>query len=292
MAISFLNLDLDAFVGDVAHRISGDERRDADYYKPWSEAELRAFFEKQCHLRPSRRVPGRFVVHHDKAFDFWKELVARHQTQIDLIHVDAHADLGFGDASWVHIVSELLHQPPDQRTDPPRGSRFLNAGSYIAYALAARWIASMTYVYHPKAGDDLPTIYLENNDSAPPNHIQLKAYDAQVITSFRVEMPKPEEALSLEPVVPFTKVTIPQFNADRSFQYALLCQSPGFTPVTADALIPVLGDYIDFERPPEEVIAETEAFARVGINRLVGQCRGVGTRVAAASEQGDEHGRN
>jgi hypothetical protein len=55
-----------------------------------------------------------------------------------LVHVDAHADLGLGDASWVHIVSELLRLPVAQRSDPPRGSRFLNAGSYIAYALAAR----------------------------------------------------------------------------------------------------------------------------------------------------------
>src|SRR5262249_39935876 len=136
--ISFLNLDLDAFLGNVAHSIAGDERRDPDHYKPWREAEVRAFLENQCHLKTSRRVPGRFFVHHDQAFDFWRELVARHQTQIDLVHVDAHADLGFGDASWVHIVSELLRLSVAQRSDPPRGSRFLNAGSYIAYALAAR----------------------------------------------------------------------------------------------------------------------------------------------------------
>jgi hypothetical protein len=57
----------------------------------------------------AHRIPGRFVVHHDEAFDFWRELVAKHHTQIDLVHIDAHADLGLGDdSSWVHIVSELL----------------------------------------------------------------------------------------------------------------------------------------------------------------------------------------
>jgi hypothetical protein len=85
MTISFLNLDLDMFLNIVAHWIVGDERRDADYYKPWGEAQVRAFLEKQCHLTTSRRVPGRFVIHHDQAFDFWRELVARHQTQIDLV---------------------------------------------------------------------------------------------------------------------------------------------------------------------------------------------------------------
>ena len=260
MSISFLNLDLDAFLNNVAHMISGDERRDADFYKLWGESEVRAFLENQCHLTTSRRVPGRFVVHHDRAFDYWKELVAKHQTQIDLIRVDAHADLGLGDASWAHIVSELLHLPPGQRCDPPRASRYLNAGSYIAYALAARWLASMTYVYHPKGGGDLPTLYFENND-ASSNCIQLKAFDQHVMTEYMQHawrgLPAPDKASALEPVVPFKQVAIPDFNADGPFQYALLCQSPGFTPASADALIPIFGEYIEFERPPEVVIAET-----------------------------------
>jgi hypothetical protein len=259
MNISFLNLDLDAFLDRVAHWVSGDERREAESYNPWSEAEVRAFLEKQCHLTTSRRVPGRFVVHHDRAFDYWKELVARYQKQIDLIHVDAHADLGLGDASWVHIVSEHLRLAPDKRGDPPRGSRFLNLGSYVAYALAARWLASMTYVYHVKAGDDLPTIYFENNEIGPRNRIQLKAYDPGVIArnTSRMEMPRPDEASALEPPVPFTKVAIPYFRANKLFQYALLCQSPGYTLAAADALIPIFGEYIEFDRPPEVVMAET-----------------------------------
>jgi hypothetical protein len=244
VSISFLNLDLDAFLNTVAHWIAGDERPDADHYKPWSEAEVRAFLENQCHLTTSRRVPGRFFVHHDQAFDFWRELVASHQMQIDLVHVDAHADLGLGDASWVHVVSKLLRLPVDQRSDPPRGSRFLNAGSYIAYALAARWIASMTYVHHPEEGNDMPPIYFEQNNATPPNRIQLKAYEKHVL--FRVDFPTAEEAIAFEPVVPFTKMSILDFEADRSFQYAALCQSPGFTPATSDALIPVFKEYIDF----------------------------------------------
>jgi UPF0489 domain len=244
--ISFLNLDLDAFLDNVAHWIAGDERRDADHYKPWREAEVRAFLENQCHLKASRRVPGRFFVHHDQAFDFWRELVARHQTQIDLVHIDAHADLGLGDASWVHIVSELLRLPVARRSDPPRGSRFLNAGSYIAYALAARWIASMTYVHHPREGNDMPSIYFEQNNATPPNRIQLKAYEKNVITKFRMDLPTVEEAIAFEPVVPFTKVSVLDFEADTPFQYAALCKSPGFTPATSDALIPVFEEYIHF----------------------------------------------
>jgi hypothetical protein len=256
MSISFLNLDLDAFLSDVADSIAGDDRRD-DSYKPWREEELRAFLERQCHLTRSCPVPGRFVVHHDRAFDYWKELVARHKTQINLVHVDAHADMGQGERSWVHVVSELLYLPPDQRTDPPRASTFLSAGSYVAYALAARWIASMVYVHHPNyRGADAPALYFENNDASPPNRIQLKAYKKDGL--FRTYPPPIKDAVSFEPIVPFTKVAIADFHySDAPFQYALLCQSPGFTPAAADALIPIFDEYIEFDRPWQQVIAET-----------------------------------
>jgi hypothetical protein len=119
----------------------------------------------------------------------------------------------------------------------------------------------MTYVYHPKYGNDLPEVYFENNDSAPPNRIQLKAFGTSVESAYMRSpesgMPTAKDASKLEPFVPFTKMAIPDFKADRSFQYALLCQSPGFTSATADALIAIFGDYIEFEVTPDKVIAET-----------------------------------
>ena len=53
-------------------------------------------------------------------------------------------------------------------------------------------------------------------------------------------------ATSFEPIIPLKRVPIAQFEADKPFQYALLAQSPGFTPATSDALIPVFREYIDF----------------------------------------------
>jgi hypothetical protein len=232
VSISFLNLDLDAFLNDLAHWVSGHERRDPKHYKPWTEAEVRSFLEKQCHLSTSRPIPGRFVVHHDYAFYYWKELTAKHRTQIDLVHVDAHGDFGLGDSSWVNIITHVLHLPVEKRTDPLRGTANLNPGSYIAYALAARWIASMIYVHHPKYGRDIPTIYFENNESSPSNRLQLKAYTADIISRLETgDWPPPVlAAASFEPAVPLKQVPITQFEADKPFQYALLAQSPGFTP--------------------------------------------------------------
>jgi hypothetical protein len=202
-----------------------------------------------------RRISGRFVVHHHDAFYFWRELVEKHRTKIDLIHVDAHADFGLGDSSWVNVVTHVLNLPVTERADPLQIT--LNAGNYIAYALGARWIASMVYVYHPHAGNDLPHIYFEDNDCSPPHRIQLKAYKADV-TKAGDWPPPATEAVSFEPAVPFKKVPMTAFKTNKPLQYALLAQSPGFTPAASDALIPIFGEYIDFERAPETVIAKTK----------------------------------
>jgi hypothetical protein len=229
MTISFLNLDLDALLDRVENWTSGDQRLDPEHYKPWTEVEVRAFLERQCHLSTSRRIPGRSVVHHDDAFYYWKELTAKHRTQIDLVHVDAHADFGLGDASWINVITHVLHLPVEQRTDPWRSTANLNPGSYITYALAARWIASMIYVHHPHAGNDIPWIYFEDNDPSVSGHIQLKAYSKD-FKAGSVYPPPADEATNLEPIVPLKQLPITQFEANKPFQYALLAQSPGFTP--------------------------------------------------------------
>jgi hypothetical protein len=50
-----------------------------------------------------------------------------------------------------------------------------------------------------------------------------------------------------QPTIPFQRVHIEKFQASASFDYALVCQSPGFTPKSADALIQVMARYIVFD---------------------------------------------
>jgi hypothetical protein len=115
-----------------------------------------------------------------------------------------------GDGSWLHMITSHLHLPVDQRGDPLRGPSNLNLGSYVAYALA------------------------------------LKAYSKDFKPG-SVYPPPANEATRREPIVPLKQVPIAQFEAHKPFQYALLAQSPGFTPPTSDALIPIFRGYIDFE---------------------------------------------
>ncbi|MER8389487.1 hypothetical protein [Mesorhizobium sp. M0965] len=52
---------------------------------------------------------------------------------------------------------------------------------------------------------------------------------------------------SLEPPIPFHKIPVEAYQAAEPFDYVILCQSPGYTPVEADALIPIFKDYIEFD---------------------------------------------
>jgi hypothetical protein len=52
-------------------------------------------------------------------------------------------------------------------------------------------------------------------------------------------------SLDFEPLVPFFKIDYNSFNSDGNYDYIFLTQSPGFTPVSSDSLIPVISSYID-----------------------------------------------
>ncbi|SDN97589.1 hypothetical protein SAMN05216328_14529 [Ensifer sp. YR511] len=51
----------------------------------------------------------------------------------------------------------------------------------------------------------------------------------------------------LEPEIPFEKVSVERYQATEPFDYVILCQSPGYTPVEADVLVSVFQDYVDFD---------------------------------------------
>jgi hypothetical protein len=253
--LEFLDLDLDAFLDRVAHWKRGKRRLNKRHYHPWSEANLREFLDKQCGLSRETRIPGRFVIEHDGAFDYWKEIVINRRASLDIVHIDGHADLGMGDNRWVDIVGNVVRRPVLDRGNPQRGAKYLNAGSYVAYGLAARWINSLTYVHPQGEGNDLPEMYFQNNDPSS-GYMQLKGFDQAVIAEAgrRLASLKADQAAILEPSIPFKKVLISNFLAANSFDYGLLCQSPGYTPSTADALIAIIEDYISFEKSPQTPI--------------------------------------
>ena len=240
-----LDLDLDFFISDIAHFISGDsERLDDKYYIPWSEKETRVFLEERCGLSKEKPIKGKIVKHHDEAFFFWRELINKGclETPFEVVHVDAHADLGLGDASWAYILSELLRFPPENRVNPKtNGIDGLGFGNYLAFSIACRWLSHLTFVLHPKWENDLPFSLLKNFDDSS-GAIQLKLFDKKDIDVDRVRKAIP---LAIEPEVPLKLVKYLDYSTSKPFDYIILCQSPGYTPSSADNLLQVIKEYID-----------------------------------------------
>ncbi|MDT4737058.1 UPF0489 family protein [Bradyrhizobium sp. WYCCWR 12699] len=244
--IGVLDVDLDAFLDGIAHSKTGSSRLDASAYFPWSETKLRNFLEVQCGLSRDCLIPGEFIEEHHQALGYFERLFQQHGP-ISVTHVDAHADLGFGGPAWKYIITEYLRQPVRNRVAPSSGTNRLHQGNYLAYALANRMLARLTYVHHPEGGTDCIAQYFRDNDP-DSGFVEMRLYPLSVVNRAldRMDSPDPNEATAIEPPVPFTKVSTDNFHSSERFKAAVLCQSPGYTPETSDALIPIFAEYIDF----------------------------------------------
>ena len=245
MVHQILDLDLDFFLDRIKHHGSDRGRRPAIRdFVPWSESQVRLLLERQCHLSTQSPTRGKVVTHHDEVFWLWRTLIETGQIRapFEVVHVDAHADLGMGDAGYVYIMTNLLHKPLRERQSPNR--KEVKPSNFLAFAVACRWVSRIKFVLHPKGGKDLPYIHFENF-STKSGHLQLKecAYEEFRTHLFRGDLYNisPQK---LEPRVPLETVTCQEYNADQPFSFVFLAQSPGFTPETADALIPIIKEYI------------------------------------------------
>lgn len=248
----FLDIDLDFFLSDIAHHPDTGHRLPAAHYRPWGVRQVREFLEARCHLRRDHKVPGRFVRDHDAAFDYWHALSATSDKPfaLEVAHVDAHADLGLGDASWMHLMTDVLYRPVADRVHAERGSRRLSLASYLAYAAACRWLSSVEYVHPTGQARDLAWLHFRNFDPAS-GYLELKAYakseiDACGLVADLKACMKKRTPTAIEPRIPFAVRDGRTWVAGGRFDRALLCQSPEFTPRASDALIGVFSEYIDF----------------------------------------------
>jgi hypothetical protein len=245
-----IDFDLDAFLDKVAYGKKGRRRLNKKRYTPWSADQLRHFLEEKCKLTRQSPIPGRFMIEHDGAYDYFEQLAKETGEKLDITHVDAHADLGNWGLSWKDIVGSLLHQPLAERI-PSREPGRLDATNYLAYALAAGLVSHLTYVHHPDGGDDcVPNFYFRNNDPLS-GYIEMRAYsESEIKKSIQtMEALAADKALRFETPVAFSKISTALFETPLPFSSAVLCQSPAYTPRTADLLIPVFLEYICFDGP-------------------------------------------
>ncbi|MEA5026958.1 MAG: UPF0489 family protein [Erysipelotrichaceae bacterium] len=225
-------------------------------------------------LSKNEKTKGRIVTHHNGAFYYWRELIENRNltSPFNVVHVDAHADLGLGDAGvgWPDVFKKLLVFPPSKRIQIeylPEIKR-PSVGDYLIYAIACRWISSLTYVPHPtKDGDDILACILkyrppkgnmsdgysyfwERDDDEITVNIQLP-YNQFDDLSDICDIDNPDKQASyianslLEPKVSFTVAQFDSIRYKRGFfDYVVFSQSPNFTPSSADYIMKLKKDYI------------------------------------------------
>jgi hypothetical protein len=269
---SVLDLDLDFFVWPIALDIEEDgQRLDPKEYFPNSEKQVRSFLEERCGLSTVHRIPGRFLVHHVDAFTVWREWLEEHilSNPFNVVHVDAHADLGSGwqNESPRFFETELLKLPVEQRSFPRFGVDAVNSGNYLVAAVANQWINQLTYVYpidpnppspavlrerermeriqklHEDGTDgdyppDLPVYCFQDGD---PNtrKLLLKEYPALGHSDVKFDT----TPIHFEPKVPFSWLEAEMFKYS-GFTHMVIAQSPNYTPNTADPLLDIISEYV------------------------------------------------
>jgi len=249
--MKLLNMDLDFFLDNIAHNRNGlgTERLEDNYCNHWTDIEVRTFLEERCGLSRSSPVKGKYFIHHHEVFGYWRELIdqGQLQTPFEVVHVDAHSDLGVGDYSYNYIMTKLLWMPVNERAYPMEDAFCgLGPGNYLAFAVACQWIGELAFISHPRRDPGFPGLHLENFD-IESRHIQLKRYRAGQPDDLicRRDLRSGPQPVALEPKVPFHITRVDDFYTNEPFSFVSLAQSPSFTPAAADKLIPIIREYID-----------------------------------------------
>jgi len=241
-----LDIDLDFFLNELSLPNGSTERWDPGNILPWDVKEVVNFLENQCGLSKNDLIEGRIVTQHHEAFCFWRELIEKDilKTPFEIVHIDAHADLGTGDGSGKYITEQLLHMSFDERMYPNVEETFgLYETNYLIFAVACRWVSGITYVSHPMWENDLCWYHWKDYDETT-GFLQLKKYNPG---GFQRVSNKPEDRpipIELEPAVPFERIDRFEYHNSEKFSFIVLSHSPAYTPPDSDKLIPAIKEYI------------------------------------------------
>ena len=233
-----LDLDMDFFLTGVCELAPRGARPSLREARPWAEADVRAFLEENCGLSRQKPIPGRVFETHDGALDLWKEWVeaGRLRAPFDVVHVDAHSDLGIGRPGPAYVLETVLALPPEKRFDLARYRREekLDEANYLLFALALRYVSSLENVRNPRSRADFPA-RLALDGSQPPTAIRLSSTLARLLPQYDF----------LEPTIPYTAYDdFHSFRAAAPYDLASLAISPRYAPKEADFIADVFREYI------------------------------------------------
>ena len=265
--MKIIDLDMDYFMEYIATGIveSREERLAEERYGDcvWSEQRIRKFLEDNLGISKKRKIKGRIVTGHNEALFFWRELIKKEslQTPFEVVHIDSHADLGFGYLSYAYISDSLLQYPVDERC---MHTKYVDCfgkmndegiGNYLLYAIAFRWINKLTYCANPNGNkNDYMWETLKDFeerliwDTPVENIIQLVCNPGLAFPSYDADEQEKQEYLKTaikEPKVPLLIIpSIQDVKYEGDFDFVVLAQSPNYTPASADFIMNIVREYI------------------------------------------------
>jgi len=232
-----LDLDLDFFLNACCPLALYGQRPNSSCAKPWEPEAVEAFLERNLGLRKDRPIPGIVTETHDGALAFWKARMEAGalNTPFSVVHVDAHADLGIGKPGPGFVLNNVLGIPPKDRDafDRYYAQKQLDEANYLLFALAFRWIDALTLVRAPFSKPDLPSFCVPDGDGFLP--IRLESFVSKLFE--KQYGPEPEVLLNVYRD-PFA------YRAAEPFACMNLAISPRYAPKEADALVPVIAQYM------------------------------------------------
>jgi hypothetical protein len=252
-----LDIDMDFFLNNVPHDISSSSlsRVNDEDYVPWNRTQVVNFLEESLGLSKKHKINGKIVTHHNEALYYWRELVLNSKIEVpfEVIHIDSHADLGLGSGSWVFIFEKLLGLDVDKRYDIENYKNYFDKyrepdiGDYLLFAIAFRWISSLTYICNPDEDGNDYIWYILKDLKEPNNKIQLP-YNNQYPAIDLNDTYKRKIYLKssiLEPEIPFNIINnLNYVSYNGQFDYISFCISPNYTPKSADFIIDIIREYI------------------------------------------------
>lgn len=253
--MNILDIDLDFFLDKVPGFVStdSDERLESESYAPWEKNEVENFLINQCGLNKEKKIPGKRLTHHKEVYYEVRNMVESRQIKdVNIDHIDAHADLGLGDMCFKYLFFNLIRKSVSNRYHHDENVpdiEKMGSGNYLLFMIANRWIKSLRYIHLEEKGDDTNWVFFKNlnRDSG---YIKLRAYcESQTPDSWTGIDPykfiTDTNPCILDKEVPFETIQFRDYISESSYDYVFLTQSPSHTPVESDALIPTIMQFVD-----------------------------------------------
>ena len=248
-----LSIDIDFFVAPTKRDAPPNptKRLCHERYAVDHEHEIRDFLEKKCQLSRNRRIPGALIRHHVQGFDILESIFLSTNRPSKLVHVDAHDDLGVGDCAYSYLLTDWLHEPRDKRPPPKRGDDGLNLGNWLAFAAAAGFVESVEFIprwYPPsyilQCYFDKDPVHAERMRFCPISPEDLSTNFCQHGLKQWRSFLRSQEART---TVSWMITELRNFAMESHPDFVFFCQSPAYTPATADTILEMAKEYIHID---------------------------------------------